>query len=152
MWFHVTPSIFQVAPNDGTYYWTRLKVTRRVSKICCIRVARPTIFFWKNPIRNVGKIVGFCFSYNQHLIDPHFSLKVVFLTHIEFRSRAPLLSFKYQSFATPWSRSSRAPKFGSIFKNLMNARAHFTWLLENQRWRQWFLLNCRMDLSGFAES
>ena len=41
-------------------------------------------------------------------------------------ARAPLLSFKYQNFATPWSRSSRGPKFGSIFKNLKNARAHIS--------------------------
>ena len=48
------------------------------------------------------------------------------------RTCAPLLSFKYQNFATPWSQSSWGPKFGSIFKNLKNACTHFTWLLENK--------------------
>ena len=140
----ILPIIFFMLPvnsprlhNMIKLRWTCLpgfEKRRRQSIICHVRVARPTDYSQKtdSECQQNCRVFFQCLAphWSTFFAKSCFSYRhwVPFLV----RTCAPLLSFKFQNFATTWSQSSRGPKFGSIFKNLKNARTHFTWLLENK--------------------
>ena len=137
-------SINAVKTKSLSYLW-------RQSKICSIRVARPTHLQNINPDSDKPEKCRKKFLIAKHFFESSFATSFCLLNPhwvlFEF-FHVPLLKFSIQNSATRWGQYPWGPKIRSSFKVHACVR---TINLANQRWRQEILMTADLILRDLLD-